>query len=71
MTNCTLLINEAGWLTNLSNPPNDTMHGVTVLQLEQELQNITSQLAELMHSISQLQASGQQKTRQLGSRWLL
>ncbi len=58
--NGTLLINKAGQLTNLSNPPNDAMHGMTVLQLEQELRNVTSQLTELMHSINQLQASGQQ-----------
>jgi len=56
--NGTLLINEAGQLTNLSNP--HAMHGMTVLQLEQELWNVTSQLTELMRSINQLQASGQQ-----------
>jgi len=58
--NGTLFINEAGWLTNLTNPPIDAMHGMTVLQLEQEIWNVTSQLTELMHSINQLQASGQQ-----------
>jgi len=58
--NGTLLINKAGQLTNLSNPPNDAIHGMTVLQLEQELRNVTSQLTELMCTINQLQASGQQ-----------
>jgi len=57
--NGTLMLNKAGWLTNLNNPPNDVMHGLTFLHLEQELQNFSSQLAELYCAVNQMQASGQ------------
>jgi len=53
------MLNEAGRLTNLNNPPNDGMQGLTVLQLEQELRNFSTQLADLAHAVDQLQASGQ------------
>jgi len=57
--NGTLMLNEAGRLTNLNNPPNDGMQGLTVLQLEQELRNFSTQLADLARAVDQLQASGQ------------
>jgi len=53
------MLNEAGWLTNLNNPPNDAMHGLMFLHLEQELWNFSSQLAELSRAVNQLQTRGQ------------
>jgi len=35
------------------------MHGMVFLQVEQELWNLSSQLAELSHAVNQMQASGQ------------
>jgi len=54
--NGTLLINEAGRLSN-SNNQQDSMNPATVLQLEQELRTIYSKLTELTRIISEVQAS--------------
>jgi len=56
--NGTLTINEAGRLFDINNQQNG-VNPATVLQLEQELCIVSSQLAELTHAINQVQASGQ------------